>query len=247
MGVPCRWLSAAAAVLAALPATARTADIEADRPGFGESASVVERGRVQLEAGLAWTRVGGGVSVLDLPEAVLRVGVGASLEVRVQASDWLRAEGTGGTQSGWSDTGVGIRWQAAAGAHDLSLRGVLFLPSGSPGWSDGKVDPEGAVSWAHELGGGWSASATVSARRFTSVATTVLSPSVSVEHALGSRGSTFVEYGANVADGRPPLHQVDHGYTWLPNPDTQLDVSIGFGLSSAAPGFFVAVGFSRRF
>jgi hypothetical protein len=228
-------------------ATAQADDIEADRPGFGESASVVERGRVQLETGLAWTRFGGRVSVLDLPEAVLRVGIGASLEVRVQAPDWLRAEGTGGTRSGWSDTGIGFRWQAASGVHDLSLRGFLYLPSGSVEWSDGKVDPEGAASWAHELGSGWSASATVSARRFTSVATTVLSPSVSVEHALGSRGSTFLEYGANVADGHLPLHQVDHGYTWLPNPDTQLDVSIGFGLSSAAPDFFVAVGFSRRF
>jgi outer membrane putative beta-barrel porin/alpha-amylase len=70
---------------------------------------------------------------------------------------------------------------------------------------------------------------------------------VSIEHSLGSRGSTFLEYGAYVADGRPSLHQLDHGYTWLPNPDTQLDISVGFGLSSAAPGFFVAVGFSRRF
>jgi hypothetical protein len=247
MGAPSRWLGAAAAVLAAAATTARADDIEADRPGFGESASVVERGRGQLETGLAWTRFGGGVSVLDLPEAVLRVGVGASLEVRVQGFDWMRASGTDATPAGWSDTGVGIRWQTAAGAHDLSLRGVLYLPSGSAGWSDGKVDPEGAVSWAHELGGGWSASATVSARRFTSVATTVLSPSVSVEHALGSRGSTFLEYGANVAAGRPPFHQLDHGYTWLPNPDTQLDVSIGFGLSNASPDFFVAVGFSRRF
>jgi outer membrane putative beta-barrel porin/alpha-amylase len=246
MAAPSGWLRAAVAVIAAAAATARADDIAADRPGFGEAASVVERGRVQLETGVAWTRVGG-TSVLDLPEAVLRVGVGASLEVRVQASDWLRAEAKDATRSGWSDTGVGIRWQAAAGAHELSLRGVLFLPSGTTGWSDGKVDPEGAASWAHELGAGWSASATMSARRFTSVATTDLSPSVSVEHALGSRGSTFLEYGATVAAGHPPLHQLDHGYTWLLNPDTQVDVSVGFGLSSAASAFFVAVGFSRRF
>jgi hypothetical protein len=87
----------------------------------------------------------------------------------------------------------------------------------------------------------------VSAHRFTSVATTVVSPSLSVEHTLGPHASTFLEYGGGVAEGRSPLHQVDHGYTWLPNPRTQLDVSIGFGLSSAAPGFFVAAGVSRLF
>lgn len=234
----------AAAIAAA--AAARADDIVPDRPGFGEAASVVPRGRFQVEAGVAWTRVDAETSVLDLPEVVLRVGVGASLELRVQASDWFRAR-TEDTHSGWSDTAVGLRWQLAAGRHDLSVRGVLYVPNGSSEWTDGKVDPEGAVSWAHELGGGWSTSATVSARRFTSVATSVFSPALSVEHSLGPRASTFLEYGANVADGRSPLHLVDHGYTWLPNADTQVDVSIGLGLSSAAPDFFVSVGFSRRF
>ena len=125
---PSRWLWLAAAVLAGAVATARADDIQPDRPGFGESASVVERGRVQLETGLAWTRVGDGASVLDLPQGVLRVGVGASLEVRVQAFDWLRPNG-GGT-SGWSDAGVGVRWQAVAGAHEVSLRGVVYLQIG---------------------------------------------------------------------------------------------------------------------
>lgn len=247
MGAPLRRLVAAAAVLAGAATIARADDIEADRPGFGESASVIERGRVQLEAGVAWASVDDGTSVLDLPEMVLRVGVGASLEARVQAFDWLRPRGVDGIRSGWLDIGVGMRWQVASGAHDVSLRGVLYLPSGSTSWSDGKVDPEGAVSWAHGLGAGWSASATVSARRFTSVATTVFSPSFSVGRALGTRGSTFVEYGGNLAAGRPAISQLDLGYAWLPNPDTQLDVSVGFGLSGASPDFFVAIGFSRRF
>lgn len=241
-----RWLLAAAAVVAGT-AAAQADDIEPDRPGFGEAATVVERGRVQIETGLAWTRVDPDTSVLDLPEALLRIGVGASLELRVQPSDWLRGAGPQGMHSGWSDSSIGLRWQVSGGSHDLSLRGTAYVPNGSTPWSDDKVDPEAAVSWAHELGGGWSASATVSARRFTSVATTVVSPSLSVEHTLGAHASTFLEYGGNVAEGRLPLHQVDHGFTWLPNPDTQVDVSVGFGLSSLAPDFFVAVGFSRRF
>jgi hypothetical protein len=240
------WLCAAAIAAAAAVVPARADDIVPDRPGFCEAASVVPRGRFQVEAGSAWTRVDADSSVLDLPEVVLRVGVGASLELRVQASDWLRVRSEG-TDSGWSDTAVGLRWQLAAGSHDLSVRGVVYLPIGSGEWTDNKVDPEGAVSWAHELGGGWSTSATVSARRFTSVTTTIFSPSLSVEHSLGPHASTFLEYGANVADGHSPLNLVDHGYTWLPNSDTQVDVSIGLGLSSAAPDFFVSVGFSRRF
>jgi hypothetical protein len=230
-----QWLRAAAIAIACAGPAARADDIAPDRPGFGEAASVVERGRVQLEMGLAWTRVGREASVFDAPEALLRVGLGASLEVRLQPPDWLRAGGAKGTRSGWSDTAVGVRWQVAAGRRELALRGTLLLPTGSSGCSVEKVEPEAAVSWAHELGGGWSTSGTVSARGFTSVATTVLSPSVSIQHVLGSRGSTFLEYGANVADGLPPLHQLDHGYTWLPNPDTQLTCRSGSGSRAPPP------------
>ena len=240
-------LFAAAMLLAGSGSLVHAEEMVADRPGFGESAAVVGRGRVQLETGFAWTRVDGEASVLDLPQALLRVGVGASLEVRVLASDWLRAEGPDGTESGWSDTAIGLKWHVAAGGHDVSLRGVLFLPNGSTPWSDERTDPEGAVAWSHGWPGDWSIGATVAVRRLGFLETTLLSPSLAVGRALGRHASTFVEYGANLADGARPLHRVDHGYAWLPNPETQLDLSLGLGLSSAAPDFFIALGFSRRF
>jgi len=87
----------------------------------------------------------------------------------------------------------------------------------------------------------------VAVRRLGFLETTLLSPSLAVGRALGRHASTFVEYGASLADGARPLHRVDHGYAWLPNPETQLDLSLGLGLSSAAPDFFIALGFSRRF
>ena len=43
------------------------------------------------------------------------------------------------------------------------------------------------------------------------------------------------------------LHEIDHGYTWLLRPNTQLDVSVGVGLSPVAPDFFVGFGVCRRF
>jgi hypothetical protein len=229
--------------------TARAGDGEmvADRPGFGESASVVGRGRVQLETGLTWTRVDREVRVFDLPQALVRIGLGRSLEIRVLASDWLRGEGPGGTESGWSDTSIGFKWHVAQGRNDLSLRGVVYLPNGSTAWSDESTDPEGAVAWSCGLSAEWSLGATVGGRRFGFLATTSLSPSVSIGRTLGPHASTFVEYGASVAEGSRPLHRIDHGYAWLPNPDTQLDMSLGLGLSNAAPDFFLGFGFSRRF
>ena len=236
------------ALIVLFGARAATAGDEmiADRPGLGESASVVGRWHVQIETGLTWARVDRDTCAFDLPEALVRVGLGGSLEFRWLAPDWLRSEGSGGAESGWNDTAVGLKWHVAAGDNDLSLRGTLHLPSGSTRWSDESVDPSGAVAWSRDLSAGWSLGATVSLRRFGLSATSVLSPSVSLGHTLGSRASTFVEYGRSW-EGYRPLHLVDFGSAWLPNPDTQLDLSVGLGLSDAAPDFFLGLGFSRRF
>jgi Putative MetA-pathway of phenol degradation len=235
-------------IWAALAGAAAGEDaIVADRPGFGESAAVVPRWGVQVESGLSWTRLGQDQRLLDLPEVLLRVGVGGRLEVRVVASDWLRAAGDGTTSSGWSDMGIGFKWLAVAGADQVSLRGVLYVPNGSTRWSDNRVDPEGAVAWSRALSDAWSLGATLSAHRYTSVPSTFVSPSVSLGRALGHELSTYVEYGASVAKGALPVQRIDNGYTWLPTGRTQLDFSLGVGLSSIAPDFFVSVGLSHRF
>jgi len=113
--------------------------------------------------------------------------------------------------------------------------------------SDRRAEPEAALAWNLALSERWSLGATVSARRLRLLESTLLAPSVSVGCNLGARGSTFLEYGAGLAQGFRPLHSLDHGYQWLLGPTTQIDVSLGVGLSEAAPDFFVALGFSRRF
>lgn len=62
-----------------------------------------------------------------------------------------------------------------------------------------------------------------------------------------SRLGAFLEYGGGFISGTRPFHQLDTGCTWIPRPDTQLDPSVGFGLSPAAPDSFVGLGISRRF
>jgi hypothetical protein len=236
-----------ALLLAAARAGAGGDAIVTDRPGFGESASVVAGRRVQVETGLTWAWVGDGATILDLPQALVRVGVGRSLELRVTTPDWFRGRGPGISAAGWSDTTLGVKWHAAAGGNDFSLRVAVYLGTGSLGWSDRRGEPEGSVSWSRNLSERWTVGATVTAHRLRLLSTTLVSPSVSVGHSLGARGSTFLEYGTGLGQGLPPLHSLDHGYTWLAGPDTQLDVSVGVGLSAAAPDFFVALGFSRRF
>jgi hypothetical protein len=222
-------------------------DMEADRPGFGESANVVGKGRVQAETGLTWTKVDSGSSVLDLPQAVVRVGLGPSVELRVTVPDWVRTRADGETSSGWSDSALGLRAHLSAGKSDFAFRGTVYLPTGSDALTADRAEPEVAVSWSRALDPRWSLAATLSVRRLRLLHQTLTSPSVSLGRTLGEHVATFVEYGADRAADSPPLHKLDHGYTWLVNPHTQLDASVGVGLSSAAPDFFVEIGYCRRF
>jgi Putative MetA-pathway of phenol degradation len=228
-------------------ASADEPDMVADRPGFGESASAVGAGHVQLETGATWTRVEVGASALDLPEALVRVGLGHSVELRVTAPDWVRAHADGDTSTGWTDTAVGVKAHVGAGKSDLAFRGTVYVPTGSDGLTADRVEPEAAVAWSRALDPHWSLAATVSVRRLRLLHQTVTSPSVSLGRALGEHVATFVEYGASLARDTAGVHKLDHGYTWLVSPHTQLDASVGVGLSASAPDFFVEVGYCRRF
>jgi hypothetical protein len=241
---------AVAAVL--LPAAARAAPgdepaFTADRPGFGESANTVPRGRVQAEAGATWTRIDPSESATDFPALLVRVGLVGPVELRVLAPDYVRDRTSGRTDTGWSDTAVGLKAHLGSfRGSDFSLRATAYVPTGSAKLTAHRVEPEAAVAWSCGLSERWSLGATVGARRLRLAHQTTTSPSVSLGRTLSEHVATFVEYGGSFAPGFHS-HRLDHGYTWLVNAHTQLDASLGVALSRAAPDFFVGVGFCRRF
>lgn len=242
---------APAAVLLLTAAGAAPGDeppLVADRPGFGESANTVPKGRVQAEAGATWTRIDGETSTADLPALLVRVGLLGPLELRLLAPDYLRTRSHGGTTTGWSDMAVGLKAHlASVSGSDFSLRATADLPTGSSDLTAKLVDPEAALAWSLSVSERWSLGATMAARRSRSDRRTLLSPSFSVGRTLGEHVATFLEYGATAGEGIHPLHRLDHGYTWLVNARTQLDASLGVALSAAAPDFFLGVGWCRRF
>jgi hypothetical protein len=236
-----------ALVLAVAAAAHADDDIVADRPGFGESASVVASRHVQVEVGATWTRTDPIDKLFDAPRPLVRVGLGHSLELRFEPPDWQYARDAGVTASGWTDTTIGLKWHASLGTSDVTLRATLVVPTGSVAFTDEDADPSGAAAWSRGLGGPWSIGATVSARHFRAYETSSVSPSLSLGRALGEHVGAFLEYGGSFTSGTRPFHQFDTGGTWIPRPDTQLDLSFGFGLSPAAPDFFIGLGVSRRF
>lgn len=238
---------AACSLAAAQRASGQEPALVTDRPGFGESASVVGPGRLQLEAGGDWSYVDADNHALDGPELLVRVGLVRSLELRVVAPDAVRGALEGETTSGWTDMSLGVKGHLAAWGNDFAIRGTLYLPTGSPAFTSERVDPELALAWGRTLSRRWSLGATINQRWQRQDSQAATSPSFAVNLSLGARAAAYLEYGADLSRSAPTRHKIDHGYSWSVGARTALDAELGVFLSSADPQLFVGAGISHRF
>jgi hypothetical protein len=66
-------------------------------------------------------------------------------------------------------------------------------------------------------------------------------------YALTEKIGGYVELYGFLPQTQKPDHRFDAGFTYLFNPNHQLDLSGGVGISKNAPDYFISVGYSFRF
>lgn len=224
-----------------------------DRPGIGFGTTVLRPGEVAFEQGLPDVErdEGDGTRTTTLEAgSLLRVGLGANLELQVGGVPWTRvterdaASGTRSRTSGAGDSSVGVKWQLpAAGELEWALLATYGLATGSAelrprtharnlGATVAGALPGGrgyalfAGYGEDDGGGGWQVSPSLSLFEGEAVA-------VYVEAGFGEGAQSGTVAGA--------------GLTWQPRDDFQLDLSFLRGLDDDAPdwqgGFGISVGF----
>ena len=83
--------------LTPLPLAAQEAEMVGDRPDFTESALSVPAGRIQLEAGLTFSDFESEGEQIAFGEALLRIGLAESFELRGGLGSWVDID-TGGAR-----------------------------------------------------------------------------------------------------------------------------------------------------
>jgi hypothetical protein len=223
---------------------AKTAPIATDRPAVTDSSVVVSPGSLQVESGWADT-VSQRRHAVDGPEMLLRFGVASQTELRLTAPDYV---GQGGTGSGFGDLAVGMKQQLGPtpGGFDVSLVLSLSLPTGADAISSHGYDPFVQLPWSRALSSKWTAEGMLSAywpteqgRRNLTGETTFV-----IDRQLTNSCDAFVEYAGDFPNQGGPRNIVHFGTACRPTPHQQLDVHVGFGLSSAAVDHFIGVGYS---
>ena len=236
-----------------------------DRPSFTSAARVVGPRTVQVESGVGVTVDQPGIdragpiefTTLEVPNALLRVGLGRRLEFRAAMIGWIRTavdRPFAEPSSSLSTVDLAGEYQFTAqegfGA-DLAVIAGVSVPTQDFGSADNTLDPFAQFVWSHDLtetinlGGmaAWSQPSSAG-HRYES-----LSGSVVFGHPLGGRWSAFWEAVAGYQD------LDDDRVAWTGNvgvlraigDDVQLDAYVGRGLNDAAADWAVGAGVSVRF
>ena len=250
-GVRALLVGAAVVLAGAGGASAQAPELVTDRPDQTESATVVPRGRLQVETGYLFTREDG-AGGHAAPGTLLRIGLGGRTELRLGHAGIEGGEGRRG--AGDSEIGAKINLipRADGWRPELALLGGLSLPTGDHGFSSDGADPSFRVAFAHELrprlslgynaGAAWESSPDRPDRDAFIVYTLVLGVS------LTDRLGTFLEiFGERQVTGTAATRtSVDGGLTFLLTEVLQLDFAVGRGLVGPADDLFVGTGLSLR-
>jgi hypothetical protein len=256
-------------LLSAFPAVAEehaTPLIVTDRPDQTESASIVPRGLVQIEAGFAFTRLnpdaGTVTEIRQLPVTLIRYGLAEKFELRFDWAGYVNEERQTGSldedESGAGNTALGVKLalrEKQGAAPKLALLVNFILPTGKKGLGTERIDPSLRLLAAHTLGERLSLGWNVGATAFTIedpgldldtfVAATY---TASLGIGITGRWGSFVElFGFLPMSGSPGNeHGFDAGFTFLASNNLQLDAYAGVGLNDRAVDRFGGIGFSVR-
>lgn len=239
------------ACCAASAGSAFAADpIEFDRPGVGFSASVLAPGQVAWEQGLPDVERDADAGVRTTSRtfgSVLRVGLGASLELQLAGAPRERLSETSADdrlrQQGAGDSRVGLKWALpATGDLDWALLAQYGLRTGSAGLRPQRHARRLGASVGGETAGGRGFSVFAGYARDDEGAGWQLAPSLDV-HA-GETVGAYVE--AVLGSGAERGVRAGGGLTWQPRGPVQFDVSVMRGLggdvSDWTGGLGVSVG-----
>lgn len=238
--------------------------ISTDRPDISESSNVVGRGRFQIETGVqrAYQRGGGRDENQMTTPTLLRWGLDNRWEARLETDGYtrLRSSGPGGLQrtAGLSPLAPGVKYHIQdprEGSSRPSLGAIFHLsvPSGSSSFRANHLAGDLKLAADFELGHDWSLGTNFGilvdrdeqGETFAAGLATA-----SLSHPLTERLRAYAEFALSGSATRPLTDSVilDGGFTYLLNPDTQLDLAVGTDLSGrSSPDLFWTVGLSRRF
>lgn len=225
-----------------LPNTAVGQAITADRPGFGDGASVLAPGTVQLGGGAVAATDDFGANG-EIGQLLLRYGVTDVLELR----GGIGSVAVDAPDLEYTGTSLGAKLRLVQQpASTVSLVSSWSLPTGSGTFTADVVSQTLRLAVDGALGEDLTLSvnggATVPYGDGDPIYEFIPTLSIAVNETVG----TYVGYAGFYTDGAN-ANFVEAGVTLLSSLDTQLDLNTGLQIDENGDAFFIGAGIAHRF
>lgn len=242
--------------LFAIQASAFATDtpIVADRPGFSTGTYTVKPGNLNLEVGYqyALNTNSNNQTTQTLPLLVLRVGLSPKIELDLLWDGWnIDNADNQRTETSSADLSIGGKYRIhESDKYNLSLLGLISLPTGSAPSTSNNIDPLIGVLWDYSLSSQAALFGVIQASSFKYENTRVYDTQVAIGASFTHTDiiGSFIEiYGIQASEAKIEDEAViNGGITYLLSNDIQLDINAGAGLNKYSNNF-IGVGIARQF
>lgn len=225
-------------------------DLVTDRPDFTESAEVVEANMIQVESGAEYSDFNS-TEELSYPNALFRVGVGHNFEIRFGFSGWTSVTVNDKSNTYLNDLLLEAKYQLTGKNAKIPFAILLvsILPTGDDAISVGSAEIGIKLATAYDINDqlGFGVNANAISVDTGEERELLYQFSMAAGIGISDKLGAFLELFADIPSNETWQPVFDGGFTYLLNPDSQLDLYIGKGLNDFAPDLIIGGGFSFRF
>ena len=224
--------------------------IQTDRPDQTECPFITPKGYFQFENGFSVEKTNSETTTMAVPTILTKFGINDHFELRL-ITEFSIEQNDSHKISGINPVLVGFKtrlMEEKGFIPTTSFIAHLGLPNlASSELKTTYYSPEFRFTMQHTLSSKQTLSYNLGAEWDGYSAEPTFIYTLTTGYSFTEKIGGYIEFYGFIPQIEKPDHRFDGGLTYLFNPNHQLDISAGFGLSKKSPDYYAALGYSFRF
>lgn len=224
--------------------------IQTDRPDQTECPFIVPINYFQFENGFSYEEINADSNQIVTPTILTRFGINEHFELRLATEYSINREEEQEI-SGINPIIIGFKvrlFEEKGIVPVTSFIGQMGIPKiASKSMQLIYYAPEFRFTMQHTLSNRQTLSYNLGAEWDGETPAATFIYTLTTGYSLTEKIGAYVEFYGYFPQFEKPDNRFDAGFTYLINPNQQLDLSGGIGLSGISPNYFVSIGYSFRF
>jgi len=224
--------------------------IQTDRPDQTECPFITPLHYLQLETGFSFEKTKQNANEIQAAAALVRYGITTNTELRIIV-EHNRNQTEYATTKGINPILIGFKTKLIDEKGIIpttSFIGHISIPKlASSPYKQKYYTPEFRFTMQHAISDKQALSYNLGAEWNGETAEPTFVYTLTTGYSITEKLGGYVELYGFVPQIEKPDHRFDAGLTYLFNPNHQLDISGGLGLSKISPDYFLSLGYSFRF